>query len=82
MIGTIGDLFLFWRVLQALALGVRPEVWKGVVSVSVLQVSFCIIFSGGDLSPNTTLKKLGPCVGVTKSYSNLTHVMNACDLHT
>lgn len=71
-----------WRALQPLAWGVRPEVWKGVVSPSAFWVSFCILFSGGDLCPKTTLKKLGPWAGVTKSYSSFSHVMHACDLHS
>lgn len=69
-------------MLQALALGIRPEVGKEVVSVSAFRVSFCILFSGGDLCPKAALKSLGPCVGVTKSYSNLAHAMHACDLHS
>lgn len=34
------------------------------------------------MCPKTTLKKLGPWAGVTKSYSNFSHVMHACDLHS
>lgn len=56
-----------WRALQPLALDVRPEVWKGVVSASAFWVSFCILFSGGHLCPKTNLKNLGHGQGLQKA---------------